>query len=266
MTEWINDVLGENAATEAPEVVDYIKAKGYQTPLDFAKAAHETHKMNTKKTDDIKSALSKDPEFISGIQTEFEKKVIPSDTWGEDEWKAYGDKVRPKDKDAYLKSSKVEIPDELKSFIPAERVNAVVEKAYERGYPAKIVKDFVSDYIADQAVQIKALQDESARLKSDDQAALDKEWGPDKTKFEELAKRGMGFAAKAAGMEEKPFTELLEGYGMDTHPAFKKLFKFVGELSNDPKFVAGNPPKLGETKEKTTGQLLVEAAANPIQN
>jgi len=242
MEQWIKDTLGE--APENKEVVEYVTAKGYKTPADAIKAGHEAHKLNTRKTEEIKA--------------EVEKQFVPAEDWKEEQWKAFAERTRTKDRKAY----KAEIPENLKPYMKQEKLDAMFDEIHQAGVPAPIANRIVAKYIDGEKAGLEALLTETQRIKSEDQAVLDKEWGADKAKNEELAKRGQDFAAQAAGMESAPFAELLKTYGMDTHPAFKKLFKFIGEASNDPKFVMGNSKPKAKA-EKTLGQQLVEEAHNP---
>lgn len=242
MTDWRTEVLGENIAAENPEMFQYMER--FKTPADAVKSAHEVHKLNTRKTDDIKK--------------EVEKQFTPADDWKDDQWKAFTDRIRVKDATAY----KAEVPENLKPFIKQDKIDAMVKIMHEDGVHPRQANRLMKEYLKAESAAIQTLTAETERIKAEDKAALEKEWGAEMSKNDELSRRGMTFGAKAAGMDEKAFGELLKTYGMDTHPAFKKMFKFIGEVSGDPKFVAGGQKSDNKT-EKSTGQIMVEEAKNP---
>jgi hypothetical protein len=244
--DWIKETLGSAAETDQKDLAQYLTEKGYKSPLDALKAGHEAHKLNTRKTEDLRAELEKD--------------LVPGEDWDDEKWGKYIERVRPKDKAAY----KAEIPDELKPYLPEEDVNAMIDFFHENGVHPRQANATINKYIQAQQARAAALKAEVEKIRADDAAALDKEWGAEKVKNEELAKRGQGFAAKAAGMEEKPFAELLSAYGLDTHPAFKKLFKFVGEMSNDPKFVSGDGSGGAAAPQKSMGEIMKEEAATGV--
>lgn len=243
--DWITQTLGDTAASEQPELVKYLTDKGYKDPAAAIKGGYEAHKLTTRKTDDIRA--------------EVEKSLTPAEDWDDERWKTFGQKTRTPNPEAY----KVQVPDELKAFMPQEAMDAELKAAAEAGIPARWAVQFAQRRMEAARAELKAMADETARIKSEDAAALEKEWGPDKAKNAELATRGQTFAAQWAGMEAEPFGKLLAAYGIDTHPAFKKLFKFIGELSGDPKFVSGNPD-LKATKEKSLGEIMIEEAQGAV--
>ena len=246
---WITETLGQTAQTDAPELVGYLTDKGYKTPADAIKAGYEAHKLNTKKTDEVRLAVEKD--------------YVPSDDWQDEQWAKFTERIRPKDKSAY--KDIIKVPDEVSGLFRQEKLDAMIEQWHKDGIPPRLIKGFAQQYVDGIAAEAKALNDEAARIKADDEKALKDELaksGKDFKVFSEVAKRGQGFAAKAAGMEEAAFGELLSTYGLETHPAFSKMFNAIGEMSNDPAFVRGpgTPPV---TPQKSTGALMVEAARNP---
>lgn len=247
-TAWIQDTFGEQAE-QNKEVVDYLTEKGYDSPVSALKAAHETHKLNTKKTEDLRSQVEKD--------------IIPSDDWDDAKWDALGQKLRPKDIAAY----KVDIPESVKDYFKPETIEALAAKAHEIGMPAPHFNKLANAYMEQQAAQIQALQEETTRIQAEDKKQLEtyiKTKGLNQASFDEISKRGQGFMANMAGMEGDKFGEWLKVTGYDTHPVMRKIAHAIGELSNDPKFVSDNKNFKGNNApvDKTTGQMMVEAARN----
>jgi hypothetical protein len=256
--EWITQVLGANAPTENKELVDYLTSKNYATPADAIRGGYESHKLNVRKTDEVRAAVERD--------------FVPAEDWKDEQWKRLTDRLRPKDKAGY----KIEIPEALKGLVKPEKVQAMIDRFHADGLPPRLVNGFVKDYIDGIGAEHAALVAEAERIKGEDEKLLNEstvtvgtgatarqvKWADQKILFEEQARRGMAFAAKAAGLEEKAFGQLLEGYGVDSHPAFKRLFRYIGELAGDPKFVAGNADS-NRPASKSTGTMMVEAARNP---
>lgn len=220
--DWRVGMLGENAATESPEMFKYFER--FKEPAEAIKSAYEVHKLNTRKTEDIKAEVA--------------KQHIPQDDWNDEQWNNYI-KARQVDKSLYKVP---QVPDEYKELYKPERVQAIIDKAHASGIHPKFVNAMLADEINSRVEDIKALQAEAAKIKVEDEKALKEELakaGKDYNEFTEMAKRGRAFAAKQTGLTE--LEGLLAKYGMDTHPAFQKIFNFIGVLSSDPKFVSGSP-------------------------
>lgn len=214
--DWRASVLGENAATEAPELYEYMGR--FKTPADEVKAHYESHKLNIRKNDDVRTAI--------------EAEMVPGDDWDDDKWKALGDRLRTKDEAAY----KVEVPAELAGILPQEALDAEIAEAMADGMPARWVQKHAKRRIDAAAEMVKQLNDTAAKLRADDEKALADELaaaGTDRAVFDRTADRGRDFMAKAAGMEAAPFLEFLKTYGLDTHPAMRKVSATIGDMIKD---------------------------------
>ena len=251
-TAWIQDTFGDQAE-QNKEVVSYLTEKGYDSPSAALKAGYEAHKLNTKKTDELKTE----------VRSEVEKDMVPGEDWDDAKWNALGEKLRPKDIAAY----KVDVPEGLEHAFKPEFIQELAQTAHEIGMPAPHFNKLAAKYMESQAAQLTALQEESTRIQAEDKKELEtyvKAKGLNQATFDEISKRGQGFMAQMAGMEGDKFGEWLQVTGYDTHPVMRKIAHAIGELSNDPKFVSDNKNFKGNNApvDKTTGQMMVEAARN----
>ena len=153
----------------------------------------------------------------------------PSDDWGDKEWEGFGEKTRPKSKEAYL----LTIPEGMEDHVDKELIESIKDDAFKRGVPAKFLVEPLNAFLQKQADNLKAVEAKAKEFIEADNKQLREDWKEDFDKNSEFSNRGWEAVGKKVGTEEKALAGFLKAIGYDTHPIMKKIGAYIGKLHAD---------------------------------
>ena len=162
----------------------------------------------------------------------------PSDDWGDEQWKGFGEKTRPKSKEAYL----LTIPEGMEDKIDKELIESIKDNAFKMGVPAKFLIEPLNAFLQKQADNNKAVEAKANEFIEADNKQLKEDWGEKYDEKSEFSKRGWEAVGKNVGTEEKALQEFLKAIGYDTHPIMKKIGAYIGKLHADATPAGGGDP------------------------